>query len=94
MRKRLTARGTIAVILLLSMTSRGSEQLTARMQSKPMDDRIAAPRLDMPAIADTPEIALQKVRHRKTGGVDAHAQRRLRATLRKQKTRRVVAAQN
>lgn len=94
MRKRLTLSGVIAVIASLAVCSHGEEQLTLKLGTKRFDDRMSAPRLEMPELADAPEVTLQKTKPRRSASTDGNAQRRLRASLRKQKTKRVVATQN
>ncbi len=94
MRKRFVLCCAIAVVIVDAPRAWGDERISVRLKSSPIDNRVVAPRLEMQDITDEPEIALQKVRPKKAAPSDTIAKARRRESVRKQKTRRVVASQN
>jgi len=94
MKKQLTLFGAIGVILLVVTGVRGEEQISFRLKATRINDRISVQRLEMPELAETPEVVVQKVKKRGPSEAEGSARRALRASLRERKTRRVVAAQN
>jgi len=94
MKKQLTLFGAIGVITSLAAGTRGAEQIATKLQATKLSNRLSAPRLEMPELADTPEIAIQKPKRRGGSAAGENARRSLQARLRAKKTKRVVAAQN
>lgn len=94
MRKRLTVCCTAAVIAALTLNCWGDERISVRLNSNRLDNRLTAPRLSMRAVADKPEVAVQKVAPRKAGSVDENVRKNLRTAQERRKIKRVVAAQN
>lgn len=90
----LTFWGASALVILSAGFASADGLMSGKLRPSRIENKLAAGRLQLKAEADEPEVVVEGVRKRKVAATDQNARKRLRASLRSRKTKRVVAAQN
>jgi len=94
MKFSLTLIAMIVTVVVFACGAVGQEQVKQLLKMAPINARMSAPRLEMQALTEKPDAALEGVVLKRTRSADETGRVSLRAAARQQKTKRVVAAQN
>jgi hypothetical protein len=84
----------VVAALAFCTVAKAQQPMAARLKQDPINARMATSRLSMPVVDEDLKTEVRVIRKQRSSGDANQVKSRVRAALREQKTKRVVAAQN